>query len=189
MKRKTFYNISLSLPYIALIASGAFMLSVFVAGLGQVVSNGSQDGFLAILLGILVGSVALYSVGGFIWVPLYTWMVVVMLFWGRGKTANEIRNMYLLSPILLGCSMGFPAVLMDLPGAMLLLFWGLLHIANLDFIVRGIFENNGFLEASLAVGVLWVFMAAICLVVGYGFVGIVLLIERIMTRRGVFKEE
>lgn len=188
MKRKTFYNISLSLPYIALIASGAFMLSVFVAGLGEVVSSGSQDGFLTILLGILVGSVAFYAVGGFIWVPLYTWMVVVMLFWGRGKTTNEVRNLYLLSPILLGCSMGFPAVLMDFPGAMILLFWGLLRIANLDSIVSRFFEN-GTLELGLTVGVLWAFMAAICVAVGYGFVGIVLLIERVMTRRGLFKDE
>ncbi len=180
MKRKTFYNISLALPYLALVVSGGLAFFAYEAGMDWTTLDG--------LLGILAGSVIVFLVSSVIWGPLYTWMVVVMLFWGRGKPADEIRRMYLLSPILLGCSMGIPILFTDLPGSTALLAWGFLHLAHLDFIVQTFFKDYP-LEESLGVGVAWVLMAAICLIVGYVFVGIVLLIEKSLKRRNLFKEE
>jgi hypothetical protein len=184
VKRKTFYYISLAIPYIALVFSGAFALALYVSGSGSSLFGSSQVG----LLDILLGSVLFFLVAGVVWAPLYTWMVAALLFWGRGKNADEIRSMYLLSPVLLGCAMGLPALLVDIPGSVLLLISGLLHVFNLDFIVPTLLENY-YPEQALAIGVGWAFMAAICLVVGYAFVGIVLLIERVMKRRGLFSEE
>ena len=115
-------------------------------------------------------------------------MVVVMLFWGRGKTAEEVRTLYLLSPVLLACAMGIPVLLVSIPGSGLLLLWGLLHLHNLDYVMPVLFENYS-AEEYLSIGLAWAFMAALCIVIGYLFVGCVLLIERIMKRRGFFIEE
>lgn len=180
MKRKTFYYISLSLPYLALLLGGALTYFAYANGVDLSVLGGSQ--------GILLGSVMFFSVSGIVWGPLYTWMVVAMLFWGRGKHADEIRSMYLLSPVLLGCAMGLPALFVDIRNSTELLLWGFLRIANLDFIVPTLLENYS-LEESLGIGLIWAFMAALCVVIGYVFVGIVLLIERAVKRRGLFKEE
>ncbi|HSB01262.1 MAG TPA: hypothetical protein VLE49_11465, partial [Anaerolineales bacterium] len=116
-----------------------------------------------------------------------TWTVIVMLFWGRGKNADELRRAYLFLPILLACSMGIPALLFYSQDSVILLGWGFLHLANLDFMARALFKDFP-VEQSLAVGVAWAFMAAICIVVGYLFIGIVLLIERVMKRRNLFRE-
>jgi hypothetical protein len=115
-------------------------------------------------------------------------MVVVMLFWGRGKKADEVRTLYLLSPALLACAMGLPVLLVSMPGSGLLLLWGVLHMHNLDFIMPVLFENYS-AEEYLSIGLAWAFMAALCIVIGYAFVGCALLIERAMKRRGLFIEE
>ena len=111
-----------------------------------------------------------------------------MLFWGRGKTADEVRTLYMLSPALLACAMGFPVLLVSFPGSGLLLLWGVLQLHNLDFIMRILFENYS-IEEYLSIGLAWAFMAALCIVIGYAFVGCVLLIERVIKRRGLFIEE
>ena len=179
MKRKTFYSISLSLPYIALLLGGVLTYFAYARGF-DAPTFGSPD--------ILLGIVFFFSVSGIVWGPLYTWMVIAMLFWGRSKNANEVRSMYLLSPVLLGCAMGIPALFVDIRSSTVSLIWGFLHIFNLDFIAPTLLENYS-LEESLGIGLLWAFMAAICLVVGYGFVVLVLLIERGMKKLKLFKEE
>jgi hypothetical protein len=115
-------------------------------------------------------------------------MVIVMLFWGRGKRANEVRTMYLLSPVLLACSMGIPAFLFFIDSSAMLLSWGFLHLANLDSVTRVLFKDSAF-EESLTAGVAWGFMAVTCIVVGYLFVGVVLLVERVLKRYNLFRGE
>jgi hypothetical protein len=178
MKRRTFYHISLSLPYLALILSGA--LTYFTVGF-DFYGFGEPPG-------ILLGSVIFFSFTAIVWGPLYTWMVVAILYWGRGKSTDEIRNMYLLSPVLLACAMGIPALLVNAPysGGMLLL--GLLYMNRMDFITQILLKDYQ-QEQLLSAGLAWAFMAAICIVVGYVFVGIVLMIEKMMKRRDFFKEE
>ena len=129
-----------------------------------------------------------FTLSAILWAPLYTWMVVIMLLWGRGKKADEVRTLYLLSPALLACAMGFPALLVGMPGSALMMLWGILHLSNLDFIMPVFFDNYS-VEQSLSVVLAWAFMAALCIVIGYAFVGGALLIERVMTRRGLFLEE
>jgi hypothetical protein len=129
-----------------------------------------------------------FTLSAILWAPLYTWMVVVMLLWGRGKAADEVRTLYLLSPVLLACAMGFPAVLVGMPGSALMMLWGILHMNNLDFIMP-VFLDNYSVEQSLAIVLAWAFMAALCIVIGYAFVGGALLIERALKRRGLFVEE
>ena len=111
-----------------------------------------------------------------------------MLLWGRGKAADEVRTLYLLSPALLACAMGFPAVLVGMPGSALMMLWGILHMNNLDFIMP-VFLDNYSAEQSLAIVLAWAFMAALCIVIGYAFVGGALLIERALKRRELFIEE
>ncbi len=129
-----------------------------------------------------------FTLTAILWAPLYTWMVAVMLIWGRGKKADEVRTLYLLSPALLACAMGFPAFLVGMPGSGLMMLWGILHMSNLDFVIPVFFDNYS-VEQSLTVVLAWVFMAALCIVIGYVFVGSALLIERAMQRRGLFMEE
>jgi hypothetical protein len=174
VKRKTFYFVSLFLPYVALAFGGALSFLVYEVGL----DSNAFDGPLS----ILAGTVMFFSVSAIIWGPLYTWAVILMLFWGRGKPADELRRAYLLLPVLLACSMGIPALLFYMDSSIALLAWGFLHLANLDFLTPLLLKNTP-LEEALIVSVAWVFMAAVCLVVGYLFVGIVLLVERILKRR------
>jgi hypothetical protein len=115
-------------------------------------------------------------------------MVVVMLFWGRGKKTDEVRTLYLLAPVLLASAMGFPALLVGMPASGLFLLWGVLHMNNLDSIMPVFFENYS-VDQSLSVGLAWAFMASLCIVIGYTFVGSALLIERAMRKQGLFKEE
>lgn len=129
-----------------------------------------------------------FTVTAILWAPLYTWMVVVMLFWGRGKKAEEVRTLYLLSPALLASAMGFPALLVGMPGSGLMLLWGILHLSNLDFIMPVFFDHYS-AEQSLSIVLAWGFMGALCIVIGYAFVGGALLLERAMMRRGLFMEE
>jgi hypothetical protein len=180
VKRKTFYYISLSLPYLALILCGGLLFFAYELGIDFPQLGG--------LPGFFFGMVAVFAASAFIWGPLYTWMVLAVLFWSRGKTANEIRSMYLFSPILLGCSMGIPAVFVDLRSSAILLIGGILRAINLDFILRSLIEENAIQEA-IFIGVVWALMAATCLIVGYAFVGIALLIEKMMKQRGMFGAE
>jgi hypothetical protein len=178
VKRKTFYHLSLSLPYFALLMSGAF--TYLVQG-PDIFSSPSPSG-------ILSGVLMFFALTAILWAPLYTWMVAVMLIWGRGKKAAEVRTLYLLSPALLACAMGFPAFLVGMPGSGLMMLWGILHMSNLDFVIPVFFDNYS-VEQSLTVVLAWAFMAALCIVIGYAFVGSALLIERAMQRRGLFIEE
>ena len=129
-----------------------------------------------------------FSLSAILWAPLYTWMVVVMLLWGRGKKTDEVRTLYLLSPALLACTMGFPALLAGMPGSALMMLWGILHMSNLDFIMPVFFDDYS-VEQSLSIVLAWAVMAALCIVIGYAFVGAALLIERVMTKRGLFLGE
>lgn len=180
MKRRTFYHISLSLPYIALLISGTF--TYFTNGLNLLNEAPPSS------LNILTGMVVFFTVSAMIWGPLYTWMVVVMLFWGRGKSTEAVRRLYSLSPLLLACSMGLPALLVGIPDSGAFLLWGFLHMNNLDFVIPALFETY-YQEQSLSIGLAWVFMAAICVVIGYAFVGMALLIERALNKQNVFKSE
>ena len=180
MKRKTFYFISLSLPYLVLILGGALFFFAYAIGIDWTMLGG--------LPGFFFGIVVSFSLSAFIWGPLYTWMVVVLLFWSRGKNANEVRSMFLLSPVLLGCSMGIPALFVDLRSSAVLLIWGVLRVANLDFIMRTFLENNS-IEEAFFIGVMWTLMVAVSLIVGYVFVGIVFLIEKVLKQRGMFMAE
>lgn len=179
MRRKAFYQFSLALPYIALIISGA--LTYFANGFDLFASSDPP--------GILMGSVYFFAVAAVIWGPLYTWMVVAMLFWGRGKSADAVRPMYLLSPLLLACSMGVPALLVGIPDSGTFLLWGLLRMNNLDFVMPALFKNHYYYEQSLTIGLAWAFMAALCVVIGYAFVGIALLIERALKKQHLFQPE
>jgi hypothetical protein len=177
VKRKTFYYLSLLLPYSALLISAVF---AFASGVHFFEDPPSAS--------FLIELIVFFTFSAIIWAPLYTWMAVALFFWGRGKNANEIRRMYLFAPVLLGCAVGLPALVMDIRSSVLLLLWGFLRIANLDFIQRTFFEKYS-PEEPFTVGLIWAFMAALCLIVGYGFVGLVLLIERGMQRLRLFEEE
>ncbi|MGE5775067.1 MAG: hypothetical protein ACM33V_02545 [Chloroflexota bacterium] len=181
MKRKTFYHLSLSLPYIALAVTGA--LTFLAYGVGAVWEV-FPDGFL----GIITGVIAFFSMSAVVWAPLYTWMVIVMLFWGRDKNADEVRKAYLFLPLLLACSMGIPAFFFYMESSAMLLSWGFLYLAHLDSVTSILFKDYSF-EETLIVSVGWGFMAVICIVVGYMFVGIVLLIERVLKRYKLFRGE
>ena len=178
MTRKRFYNLSLSLPYLTLLISG--VITYFMRGVDVFSSLAPSN--------LLSGTVAFFTFSAIIWGPLYTWMVVVILLWGRGKRADEIRLLYLLSPVLLACSMGFPVLLVSLPTSGAFLLWGVARMTHLDFMIP-VFFGSFYLEQAFTTILAWVFMAAVCIVVGYLFVGGVLLIERVLQRRGFFKEE
>ena len=180
MKRKTFYHISLALPYILLLISGAFTYLTR----GWDIFSGTAPSSLNVFAGVLI----FFTIAGIIWGPLYTWMVVAILFWERGKDLDQIRRMYLLSPLLLACSMGIPALLTTFPDSGIFLLWGFLRMNNLDSAMPFLFRNY-YHEQSITIGVSWAFMAATCIVIGYAFVGIMLLIERGLKKRGAFREE
>jgi hypothetical protein len=116
-------------------------------------------------------------------------MVAVLLFWSRGRKAEEVRRMYLFSPVLLGCSMGIPVLFVDPAGSAVLFFWGFLHMLHLDSLAPTLLQNNDSFDASMGIGVAWFFLAAICMVIGYGFVGVALLLEKVLKKRGLFQEE
>jgi hypothetical protein len=116
VKPRIFYHLSLSLPYIALVTCGAF--TYFMNGLD--VFNEAPPSSLNILTGMMI----FFTVSAIIWGPLYTWMIIAMLFWGRGKSPEAVRRMYTLSPLLLACSMGLPALLVGGPDSGLFLLWG-----------------------------------------------------------------
>src|SRR5687768_4596025 len=111
--------------------SGAF--TYFVEGLDFFSSPSPPN--------LLSGTLVFFTFSAIFWAPLYTWMVIVMLFWGRGKKTEDIRTLYLLSPALLACAMGFPALLIGIPDSGLFLLWGILHMNNLDFILPVLLEN------------------------------------------------
>jgi hypothetical protein len=177
MKRKTFYHISLSLPYLALLISVAI-----TSAMGFQFFEDTPPLF------ILTGIIVFFSFSAVIWGPIYTWMVVVMLFWGRSKSADEVRTMYLLSPVLLACAMGIPALLVNGPYSGTFLLSGFLHTINLDYIIPLIFQNYE-VEQAFSISLAWAIMAIVCVIFGYAFVGIVLLIEKVMKRRNLFKEK
>ena len=84
--------------------------------------------------------------------------------------------------------MGFPALLVGLPYSGSYLLWGFLRALNLDFLIQILFEDD-YLYQAVNVALTWAFMAALCIVIGYAFVGGVLLIERTLKRRGLLSDE
>lgn len=178
MKRRTFYHLSLLLPYVILLMSGA--LTYLMEGTDIFASPEPPN--------LLMGALIFFAFGAIIWAPLYTWMVIVMLFWGRGRNDAEVRTLYLLSPVLLACAMGIPALLVGMPDSGMFLLWGVLSMNHLHFILRVFFENFS-VEQSMMVGFMWMFMAAFCLVIGYALVGCMLLLERALLKQGVLLSE
>ena len=180
VKRRTFYHLSLSIPYLTLVISGAFTLLAN----GFDFFNDVPDPSMGILAGIMV----FYTVAGIIWGPLYTWMVVVMLIWSRGRSTEDVRRLYLLSPVLLACAMGLPVLVIDPATAGKFLLEGILRMNNMGFAVPTLL-NETEREMSSVIGISWLFMAVICIVVGYMFVGVMVWIERVLAKRGKFKDE
>jgi hypothetical protein len=180
VKRRTFYQLSLAFPYFVLIISGVF--TYFADGLN--IFNDVPDSALSIFTGVMV----FYTIAGIVWGPLYTWMVIVMLIWGRGKSTDEVRRLYLLSPVLLACSMGIPVLITDPATSGRFFLEGILRMNNMGFAVPALF-TQGYQESSSVIGFAWLFMAAISIVVGYAFVGLAMLLERGLSKRGKFKEE
>jgi hypothetical protein len=179
MKRRTFYHLSLLLPLVVLIVS-----------LGITFLRGGFGIFTSRVLALdSLRNVAIFLIlSAFFWGPLYIWMVVVMLIWGRGRSTAEVRRLYLLSPFLLASSMGYPAVLTAPAIALQFLLDGFLRINNLSYVAARFFRGLDQGEVSV-VGSFWFAMAVLCVVVGYAFVGIGLWMERFMARQGWFNEE
>jgi len=179
VKRRTFYHFSLAVPYLALIVTG--VITYLANGLN--VFNDTP----APSLGILVGVLAFFTIAGVVWGPLYTWMVIVMLIWGRGRSTDDIRRLYMLSPILLACSMGIPVLITDPATSGKFLMEGILRMNNMGFAAPFLLRDSS--QESIYIGVAWLFMAAISIVVGYAFVGIMVWVERKIKERGKFKDE
>ena len=178
MKHRTFYHISLLLPYFALVVSGAI---TFLVGGFDAFSNTPDPGF-----NFFTGTAIFFTVSAIVWGPLYTWMVVVMLIWGRGRSTEDVRHMYLLSPVLLGCSTGILVLIIDPLNSGKFLLAGILNMNNMGFAVP-VLLNNMNREASLGIGISWLFAAMICMVIGYVFVGFVLWLERALMKRGILQ--
>ena len=152
-----------------------------------------RDGFGTFAGGSLVlnslRNVAVFLIlSAFLWGPLYIWMVVVMLVWGRGRSTADVRRLYILSPFLLAGSMGYPALLSNPAVSLRFLVGGFLQMNNMSYaathFLNGIDQSDVFVIVFF-----WFFMAAVCVVVGYAFVGIGLWMERSMARWNWFKEE
>jgi hypothetical protein len=178
VKRKSFYNISLLLPFLFLVLTGG--LTYFADRFGIVGGSSSPNLFM--------GTMMFFALSGIIWVPLYTWMVLVMLFWGRDKSAKEVRGLYLLSPLILACAMGIPALLVNAPYSGAFLLSGFIRMYNLDFILPAIYREID-TEQALGIGVAWMVMGGLCVIIGYMFVGSILLIERVLLKRDAFLDE
>ena len=174
-----FYHLSLSIPYLALIVSGVI---TFLAN-GLDVFNDTPEPSL----GIFVGALAFFTIAGVVWGPLYTWMVIVMLIWSRGRSTDDIRRLYMLSPVLLACSMGIPVLITDPATSGKFLLEGILRMNNMGFAVPVLLREAT--QESMYIGMAWLFMAAICIVVGYVFVGLMVWVERRMIAQGKFKDE
>jgi hypothetical protein len=179
VKRRTFYHLSLAIPYFTLIVSGAF--TYFADGFN--IFNDVPNSALSIVTGVIV----FYTIAGVIWAPLYTWMVIVMLLWSRGKSTDDIRRLYMLSPVLLACSMGIPVLITDPATSGKFLLEGILRMNNMGFAIPGLLGESS--PESAYMGLAWLFMAAISIVVGYVFVGIMIWVERGLMKRGKFKNE
>lgn len=178
MKRRTFYHLSLSFPFLVLIVSWA--ITALTGGVDQFYQSAPALSFAA-------GMFSFFAISGVIWGPLYMWMVIVMLIWSWGRRTEEVRQLYMLSPVLLAGSMGIPALIFDPTSSGRFLAEGFLRMNNLGFVVPILMGESG--EEPVYIGLAWLFMAAICIVVGYAFVGTVVWIERGLTRRGKFKDE
>ena len=94
--------------------------------------------------------------------------------------------MYLLSPVLLGCSTGILVLIIDPLNSGKFLLAGILNMNNMGFAVP-VLLNNMNREASLGIGISWLFAAMICMVIGYVFVGFVLWLERALMKRGILQ--
>ena len=178
VKRRTFYHLSLSVPYVVLIISG--VITALANGFDLFTQ---ADPAMSVVIGVF----SFFTIAGVIWGPLYTWMVVVMLIWSRGRRTEDVRRLYLLSPVLLACSMGIPVLATDPASSGRLLAEGFLRMNNMGFAISFLMGEPG--EEPLYIGIAWLFMAAICLVVGYAFVGIMVWVEGMLEKRGKFRQE
>ena len=176
MKRKSFYHLSLAVPYLALMLSGG--ITYF----------GNPTNPFDPPPNVLLGLMAFFTGAAVVWAPFYTWMVVVLLFWARDKTAAQVKRTYLLTPLILACSLGLPVMAIDLISTRMLVIGGLTRLLNLDFLLPTLLRNVD-VEQSLSAGFVWIVVATICLVIGYIFVGIILLIERELQKRQTFRDE
>lgn len=179
LNRRTFHHLSLLLPYLALCISLAV---AFLTGILDRFFNTPSS------LEVVVGVIAFFGVSGIIWGPFYTWMVIVMLIWGRGKSLEDVRRLYLLSPVLLACSMGIPAIAIAVPDSIYYLLDGLLRMNDLAF-ASNLLLKDVYRSSEYSLLFVWFFMAGICLVVGYAFVGIVLWIEKVLIKWRKFKDD
>jgi len=179
VKRRTFYHLSLLLPFVVLIASVG--ITVITHGFGTFPDK-------AIVLDSLRNVAIFLILSAIIWGPLYIWMVVVMLLWGRGKSTADVRRLYILSPFLLAGSMGYPALLTNPVVSLQFLVGSFLQMNNMSY-AAALFLNGIDQSDVLVINIFWFMMAVLCVVVGYAFVGIGLWMERLMTRRGWFTEE
>lgn len=176
MKRKTFLRLTLLVPYLALGAS--FAVSATVT---NIFDFSYTESFLINILVLFTGT-------GLIWVPLYTWMAAVLLLWSIGRSEKEIYQVYFLSPLILAGSMGIPASLMNLPEAGMVILWGILHSARMEFIMRFLFPYfDG--EYALYFATAIFMMGTLCIVIGYAFVIPVTWLDRALRKRNVLVME
>jgi len=180
MKRRTFYHLTLLLPYVALVFSVGFVF--LTSALDNLFSSPSSLEFFA-------GLVAFFAITGIVWGPLYTWMVIVMLIWSRGRKTEEVRLLYLLSPALLACSMGIPAVTMSMPYSLYFLLDGFLRMNNMGYVSSALLRDLRNFDTAAGMFAVWFFMAGICIVVGYAFVGTVVWFEKMLRKQGRLKDE
>jgi hypothetical protein len=172
MKRKTFLRLTLLIPYLALGAS--FAVS---APIGNIFDFSYTDNFL-------VNVLIFFTVSAIIWGPLYTWIVVVLLLWSIGRSEHEIYQAYLLSPLILAGSMGIPASLIDLPQAGMVMLWGFLYSARMEFFMRYLFPYFTGEYAAYFAALIFM-MGTLCLVVGYAIVLPVTWLDRALRKRNV----
>jgi hypothetical protein len=176
MKRKTFLRLTLPVPYLALGAT--FAVSATVGGIFDFSYSNS----------FLINLLVVFTTSAIVWGPLYTWMVLVLLLWSIGRSENEIYRVYFLAPLILAGSMGLPASLMDLPQAGMVILWGILHSARMEFFMRFIFPNfDG--EYALYFATAIFMMGTLCILIGYAFVLPITWVDRALRKRNVLITE
>jgi hypothetical protein len=84
--------------------------------------------------------------------------------------------------------MGLPVLITDPATSGRFLLEGILRMNHMGFAIPALLRGTE-QEMTSVIGVAWLFMAAICIVVGYIFVGIAMWIERGLIKQGRFKGE
>jgi hypothetical protein len=115
-------------------------------------------------------------------------MAVVLWLWSIGKSEAEIYRVYALSPFILASAMGIPVTLFSMPEGGIMIVWGILHVLNIDNLLRYFFPHfNG--EFMLGLAGLNMVMGGITVLIGYLFVGFMLWIDRILQKRKLLVTE